>query len=158
MENLEFAHAHIMHKDCTLANKIRPNMLIHILKPCMKHAKMCSQNVLPEWIEVFVPRSRWLKNNPALRGVRVRVRVSYGVWTASLGLHGRSRQTYRGFGHTGVGNWGTLGSVVLRIESTVCRHVPLVPAATGGVHVLGISCCADSCQSVTTCLQRWIGF
>ena len=29
---------------------------------------------------------------------------------------------------------------------------PIGPAATGGVQILGISCCAGSCQSVTTCL------
>lgn len=69
----------------------------------------------------------------------------------------------RGFGHAGVGNWGTLGSVVLRVESLVLLNEtgptqlqllprPICPAATGGVQILGISCCAGSCQSVTTCL------
>lgn len=69
----------------------------------------------------------------------------------------------RGFGHAVVGNWGTLGSVVLRVESRVLLNEPgptqqqlqprpIGPAATGGVQILGISCSAGSCQSLTTCL------
>lgn len=70
------------------------------------------------------------------------MRVSYGVWAASSG-RARPVQTdlERGFGHAGVGNWDTLGSVVLIAEWTVCRHIPLVPAATGGGRVLSVVSC-----------------
>lgn len=65
------------------------------------------------------------------------MQVSYGVWAASSG-RARPVQTdlERGFGHAEVGNWGTLGSVVLVVEWTACRHIPLVPAATGGGRAL----------------------
>lgn len=91
------------------------------------------------------------------------------VWRLDsiLGTAGSARQVQtnlqRGFGHAEVGNWGTLGSVVLRVESWVLLNEPgptqrqlptrpIGPAATGGVQILGISCCAGSCQSVTTWL------
>lgn len=97
------------------------------------------------------------------------------VWCLDsiLGTNDSARQVQtdleRGFGHAGVGNWGTLGSVVLRVESLVLLNEPgptqlqlqprpIGPAATGGVQILGISCCAGSCQSafVLDWLLDWL--
>lgn len=93
------------------------------------------------------------------------MRVSYGVWAASLG-RARPVQTdlERGFGHAGVGNWDTLGSVVLVAEWTAFRHIPLVPAATGGGRALScqllvVAAVSQSVrQSDTTCPQCCTGW
>ena len=82
-----------------------------------------------------------------------------------LGTGGSARQVQtdleRGFGHAGVGNWGTLGSVVLRVECERALgrprdarcHVPLVQLQLVACRywVSAVVLAAVS-QSVTTCL------
>lgn len=95
------------------------------------------------------------------------------VWRLDsiLGTDDSARQVQtdlgRGFGHAGVENWGTLGSVVLRLESWVLLNepgltqqqllsLPIGPAATSGVQILGIPCRQLSVSHHLPLL--WIGF
>lgn len=138
------------------------NLNIHNL-PVMQKSMLSSQavkcKIACEWISCQMTylqtgrkfstlTSRWLESNPALWGERVR--ASYGVWTASLGLaalHGRSRQTWRGDlvtqeWETGAhwDLWSSECSPGLTQWQSLPR--PIGPAATG----------AGSCQEGIACL------
>ncbi|KAK9538118.1 hypothetical protein VZT92_005673 [Zoarces viviparus] len=68
-----------------------------------------------------------------------------GIWS------GRSGKP----GHPGI--CGSQSGVLGRSRRQLPPH-PIGPAATGGMQILGVSYCAGSCHSVTTCLLRWIVF
>lgn len=129
---------------------------------CQFWSKIHFQN---EW------KSKWTVPNLArcalvLKSSRLRSNPESVAWRLDsiLGTVGSARQVQTDLregiwsrrsgklGHTGIcgpqsGVWMSSGPTSRRLLPR-----PIGPAATGGVQILGISCCAGSCQSVTTCL------